>query len=120
MDSLSTESERLLASLRSKITNVMKESSVVSVFEDGVLQPVRLQKARYSYFIPSSWQSANGCRMRVRVQLNACLTACPKEQREGEIGNRPGAVTEDEITRAALTISFAMLNPGIFIFLLVQ
>jgi hypothetical protein len=113
---LSTESERFLASLRSKITNIMKEASAVSVFKDSVLQPVRLQKARCACFIPLSWQSANGCRMRVRVWLNACLTAWPNERGEGETGNSPGAVTEDEITRAALTIAFAMLNPGMLIF----
>ncbi|OAX34287.1 hypothetical protein K503DRAFT_785883 [Rhizopogon vinicolor AM-OR11-026] len=43
------------------------------------------------------------------------LVACKKlEQAEGETGNSPGVVTEDEITHAALTIAFAMLNPRTF------
>jgi hypothetical protein len=92
----------------------MKEASAVSVFKDGVLQSCRLQKARCASFIPLSWQLANRYRMRVRLRLNACLTAWPTEQ-EGETGNSPGAVTEDEITRAALTIAFAMLNPRMFV-----
>ena len=53
--------------------------------------------------------------MRVRHQLNAYLTGWPTEQGEGETGNSPGVVTEDEITRAALTIAYAMLNPCMFI-----
>src|SRR6267154_5214802 len=53
--------------------------------------------------------------MRVRHQLNAYLTGWPTEQGEGETGNSPGVVTEDEITRAALTIACAMLNPCMFI-----
>ncbi|KAG1893225.1 uncharacterized protein F5891DRAFT_1196677 [Suillus fuscotomentosus] len=90
MDNLKSKTTELVAALTRRVGEIMGNSSELGVLQDGRVETELLHKAR----------------MRIAVQLQQCLESPADNSTFND-----GSISEYEITRAALTIAHAMVNP---------